>query len=84
MEHGVLIAFLRTLFAGLSTGMGSFFLGFLITALIDKLIPTYKNSHEARSSHDLNLLKAEDVSPDSLDYSSLMRTGVFTTKRKIF
>jgi len=135
MEEHVLIAFLLTLFAGLSTGLGSgiaffakkskvgflslglgfsagvmvyisfveilrkstetiaiaygfklaswiavgsFFVGMIITALIDKLIPDYENPHEVRSDGDLSRLKAETTSSDEVSSPSLMRTGVFT------
>lgn len=135
MEEHVLIAFLLTLFAGLSTGLGSgiaffakkskvgflslglgfsagvmvyisfveilkkstesiaiaygfklaswiavgsFFVGMIITALIDKLIPDYENPHEVRSDGDLARLKAETTSSDEVSSPSLMRTGVFT------
>jgi len=135
MEEHVLIAFLLTLFAGLSTGLGSgiaffakkskvgflslglgfsagvmvyisfveilrkstesiaiaygfklaswiavgsFFVGMIITALIDKLIPDYENPHEVRSDGDLARLKAENTSSDEVSSPSLMRTGVFT------
>ena len=135
MEEHVLIAFLLTLFAGLSTGLGSgiaffakkskvgflslglgfsagvmvyisfveilkkstesiaiaygfklaswiavgsFFVGMIITALIDKLIPDYENPHEVRSDGDLSRLKAENTSSDEGPSPSLMRTGVFT------
>lgn len=135
MEEHVLIAFLLTLFAGLSTGLGSgiaffakksrvgflslglgfsagvmvyisfveilkkstesiaiaygfklaswiavgsFFVGMIITALIDKLIPDYENPHEVRSDGDLSRLKAENTASDEVSSPSLMRTGVFT------
>jgi ZIP family zinc transporter len=134
LEYRVLIAFLLTLFAGLSTGVGSciaffakksktgflslglgfsagvmvyisfveilrkskesiavlsglkpanwiaagsFFLGILITALIDKAIPEHENPHEVRSDRDLGILKSKDPLPDVFS-PSLMRTGVFT------
>ena len=135
MEERVLIAFLLTLFAGLSTGLGSgiaffakkskvgflsfglgfsagvmvyisfveilrksteliaavsglklaswiavgsFFLGIIITALIDKLIPEYENPHEVRSDRDLSLLKGKDTDSNDMSSGSLKRTGVFT------
>jgi ZIP family zinc transporter len=135
LEHPVLIAFLLTLFAGLSTGIGSgiaffakkaktgllslglgfsggvmvyisfveilrkskesiaevsspklgswiavgsFFLGIIITALIDKVIPEYENPHEVRSKRDLSLLRHENPPPADTSSTSLMRTGVFT------
>lgn len=135
MEEHVLIAFLLTLFAGLSTGLGSgiaffakkskvgflslglgfsagvmvyisfveilkkstesiaiaygfklaswiavgsFFVGMIITALIDKLIPDYENPHEVRADGDLARLKAETTSSGEVSSPSLMRTGVFT------
>ncbi|MBE0477980.1 zinc transporter ZupT [Candidatus Aerophobetes bacterium] len=63
--------------AGSWIAVGSFFLGFAITALIDKLIPEYENPHEARSEHDLNLLKRGDAAETSSS-ESLKRTGVLT------
>ncbi|MEA1963544.1 MAG: zinc transporter ZupT [Candidatus Aerophobetes bacterium] len=135
MEYHVLIAFGLTLFAGLSTGIGSciaffakkskvgflslglgfsagvmiyisfveilrkskesiaalsgakfaswitvggFFLGMVITALIDKVIPERENPHEVRSDHDLDLLKNKEASSDDVSSRSLMKTGIFT------
>jgi ZIP family zinc transporter len=58
--------------------VGSFFLGIIITALIDKVIPEYENPHEVRSDHDLSLLKGEGTLSEGVSSPSLMRTGVFT------
>ncbi len=58
--------------------VGSFFLGILITALIDKLIPEYENPHEVRSDYDLGLLKNENIPSGTTSSSPLMRTGLFT------
>jgi ZIP family zinc transporter len=131
MESNVLIAFLLTLFAGLSTGIGSalafftkktntsflatslgfsagvmiyvsfteiltksreslttalgtevgewatvgsFFLGILIIALIDKLIPEFENPHHPQSEKELEKIKE----PVLEDNSELLRMGVFS------
>ena len=58
--------------------VAAFFGGMLITALIDKLIPSEENPHEVRSVEDEN----PDISPEKneTDHASkkLMRMGVFT------
>jgi len=59
-------------------GVGSFFLGILITALIDKLVPEYDNPHEVRSDGDLDHLKRDSASSGEESSSPLMRTGVLT------
>ncbi|MEN8201725.1 MAG: zinc transporter ZupT [Bacteroidota bacterium] len=50
--------------------VGSFFLGILIIALIDRLIPSYENPHEIR--------RVEDVSRDGNKDPKLVRMGMFT------
>ena len=127
MENNFIIAFLLTLFAGLSTGVGSiiglvakktntkflsialgfsagvmifvsfvdiypkayemlmneisevdagwltmigFFIGILIIAIIDMLIPKYKNPHEVKSIEDMEERKSNK--------KSLLRMGIFT------
>lgn len=59
-------------------GVGSFFLGMIITALIDRVVPDYENPHEVRSDGDLHRLKSESTSSDQVPSPSLMRTGVLT------
>ncbi|MGM0498892.1 MAG: zinc transporter ZupT [Bacillota bacterium] len=52
----------------------SFFVGILIIALIDKLVPEYENPHEPRSDKDLSHLKADDFD----DNEELERMGSFS------
>jgi len=60
-------------------GVGSLFLGMIITALIDQLVPEHENPHEVRSHDDLDRLKSKSASSEEVRYpSSLMRTGVLT------
>ncbi len=72
--NSLIFAFGLTLFAGLSTGIGSalaFFGGILFIAIIDKLIPSYENPHEMR--------KIEDLYEESNEKNQkLMRMGLFT------
>jgi len=42
-------------------GVGSFFLGILIIALIDKLVTEYENPREVRSDGDLDRLKGDSA-----------------------
>lgn len=52
--------------------VGAFFSGILLTALIDKLVPSYENPHESRSVE-----RMQDV--NKLDGNTkLLRTGIFT------
>jgi ZIP family zinc transporter len=48
----------------------SFFVGILIIALIDRLIPSYENPHEIR--------RVEEVLPDTRKDPRLVRMGLFT------
>lgn len=48
----------------------AFFLGILIIAIIDKLVPSYENPHE--------LKKIEDVKKQTFDKNKLMRTGMYS------
>ncbi|GAH05750.1 unnamed protein product, partial [marine sediment metagenome] len=60
-------------------GVGGLFLGMVITALIDKLVPEHENPHEVRSHEDLDRLKSKSASSEEVrSSSSLMRTGVLT------
>lgn len=52
----------------------SFFVGILVIALIDNLVPEYENPHEPRSDVDLSNLKADDF--DS--HEDLERMGAFS------
>jgi len=52
----------------------SFFIGILIIALIDRLVPEYENPHEPRSDLDLSHLKADDFE----DNDELERMGAFS------
>jgi len=52
--------------------VGAFFLGMLIIALIDRLIPSADNPHEVKKVEDL---ENENASPDT---AKLIKTGVFT------
>jgi ZIP family zinc transporter len=58
--------------------VGSFFLGIVITALIDKVIPASENPHEVRPDRDLGILKGKNTPSDDISSPSLMRTGIFT------
>jgi zinc transporter, ZIP family len=53
----------------------SFFIGILIIALIDNLIPAGENPHESPSRQERALLQG---SPTKLDEHKLMRMGLFT------
>jgi ZIP family zinc transporter len=52
----------------------SFFVGILIIALIDRLVPEYENPHEPRSDIDLSHLKADDFE----EKGELERMGSFS------
>ncbi|RXJ85323.1 zinc transporter ZupT [Arcobacter cloacae] len=54
-----------------------FFLGILLSAFIDYMIPKDVNPHEPKSSGELNVLK-EDVKTSTLKLAHLKRTGIFT------
>ena len=50
----------------------AFFAGILVTAIIDKLVPSYENPHESRSIENMK-------DPSQLDGNTkLLRTGMFT------
>ena len=53
----------------------AFFVGILITALIDRLVPDLANPHEIRDVAELEEREEEDIVAKS---KSLMRMGVFT------
>jgi ZIP family zinc transporter len=55
---------------GVWATVGAFFGGILIIGLIDRVIPSYENPHEARAIEEMQQSLAEDV--------RLMRMGVFT------
>ncbi len=55
---------------GVWAAVGAFFGGILIIGLIDRVIPSYENPHEARAIEEMQQSLAEDV--------RLMRMGVFT------
>lgn len=52
--------------------VGGFFLGIAFIALIDKLVPSVENPHEIKSVEEMN------PSAQKMNYSKLMRMGVFT------
>jgi ZIP family zinc transporter len=72
------IAVLSSLRLASWIAVGSFFLGIIITTLIDKIIHAYENPHEVRSDRDLSPLKGKDTNSDDISSPSLMRAGVFT------
>lgn len=55
---------------GVWATVGAFFCGILIIGLIDRIIPSYENPHEARSIEQMQQSLAKDT--------RLMRMGVFT------
>ncbi|GAB6138566.1 zinc transporter ZupT [Halanaerobaculum tunisiense] len=55
--------------------VGSFFLGILIIALIDKVVPEVQNPHEPREEEDIANLKQTTKSKEE---SQLMRMGAFS------
>ncbi|OQX90278.1 MAG: zinc transporter ZupT [Candidatus Coatesbacteria bacterium 4484_99] len=57
--------------------IGSFFLGILISALIDHIVPKYENPHEVRSTDELSSLKTGETAL-SLQSSALRRASVIT------
>ncbi|AYE35114.1 zinc transporter ZupT [Clostridium septicum] len=55
----------------------SFFLGMLLIALIDKLVPSFENPHEVRNIENIenkSILNKDDINRDN----KLLRMGVFT------
>lgn len=63
----------------------SFFGGILVIGLIDKFIPSYENPHEARSSHDLDVIHSDHPEANELEEVKkekqkprLLRVGMFT------
>ncbi len=57
---------------GLLVTIASFFAGIALIAIIDKLVPSYKNPHESHRVEELHNVKTQ------LCDKRLMRTGVFT------
>ncbi|MFO7636827.1 MAG: zinc transporter ZupT [Clostridia bacterium] len=53
-------------------GIIAFFAGILMTALIDKAIPTFENPHEVRTVEQVN-----EAVDETLKNSKLLRTGIF-------
>ncbi|MDY0233936.1 MAG: zinc transporter ZupT [Sulfurimonas sp.] len=62
---------------GESLAVLCFFVGIILTAFIDKMIPEDVNPHETKSSNDLLELKA-DTKASLIRDSTLKRTGIFT------
>ncbi|AYC30425.1 zinc transporter ZupT [Paenisporosarcina cavernae] len=52
--------------------IGGFFLGILVIALIDKLLPKTTNPHEVKGVEDM------EKTPSNDEYTKLMRMGIFT------
>jgi ZIP family zinc transporter len=61
--------------AGAWLSVGSLFLGIMVAAVIDALVPEKRNPHEARSEHDLGRVR-EGEHPGTA--SSLARAGLLT------
>ncbi|MDR2120180.1 MAG: zinc transporter ZupT [Tannerella sp.] len=57
--------------AGMWICMASFFCGILLIGIIDRLVPSYENPHEARALEDIQASPSKD--------SRLMRMGVLTS-----
>ncbi|GAB6098361.1 zinc transporter ZupT [Halanaerocella petrolearia] len=55
--------------------VGSFFLGILVIALIDNLVPEFNNPHQPRDESDIANLKEEEKEQKE---SQLLRMGVFS------
>jgi ZIP family zinc transporter len=55
---------------------GFFLLGIGLSALIDRFVPTEVNPHEPKSDSELQVLKSNH--PNSVNISTLKRTGLFT------
>ena len=55
---------------GMWATAGAFFAGFILIAIIDKMIPSFENPHELR--------KVEDLAHIPSDKSKLHRLGIFT------
>jgi len=63
--------------------VGSFFLGMLLTGLIDRLVPEFENPHEVRPEEDLDVLKQDGnvdapKNKEQKEDGKLMRTGLMT------
>lgn len=60
----------------------SFFLGMLLIALIDKLVPSFENPHEVRNIENIenqSILNRDDTNRDDTNRDNkLLRMGVFT------